>query len=250
MKKTMTAPLIFLLLIAFTSCSKSEEVKKVTNLKTDKQKSSYSVGYDMGRSIKDIADEINLEALIQGMQDAVKGSETQIPKEEMPNILNQFRQEMWTKQQEKRKILAEKNKTEGEAFLKENAGKPGVKTTKSGLQYLVIKEGSGPSPKATDRVKVHYNGVLVDGTEFDSSFKRGEPAVFPLDRVIKGWTEGLQLMKPGARYKFFVPSELAYGERGAGGGLIGPNAVLMFEVELLGIEPPEEKKEEQKGEKK
>ena len=123
----------------------------------------------------------------------------------------------------------------GEEFLKENAKKEGVKTTASGLQYKVIKEGEGKSPKATDTVSVHYRGTLLDGTEFDSSYKRNEPTQFPLNRVIKGWTEGVQLMKEGAKYQFFIPSQLAYGERGTPGGPIGPNETLIFDIELLKV---------------
>ena len=130
---------------------------------------------------------------------------------------------------------AEKNQKEGAAFLAANAKKADVKTTPSGLQYLVIKEGAGKQPTATDAVTVHYRGTLLDGTEFDSSYKRNQPATFPLNQVIKGWTEGVQLMKEGAKYRFFIPSELGYGQRGAG-GLIGPNATLIFEVELISVQ--------------
>ena len=142
--------------------------------------------------------------------------------------------ELYDKQ---RQEAGEKNKVDGEAFLKENAKKEGVVSTASGLQYKVLIQGTGPIPKATDMVKVHYRGTLIDGTEFDSSFKRGQPAVFALNRVIPAWTEGVQLMKAGAKYMFFAPANLAYGERGAGQN-IGPNSTLIFEVELLGIEPP------------
>lgn len=131
-------------------------------------------------------------------------------------------------------LMAQTELEKGEAFLKENAQKEGVKTTASGLQYLVLKEGDGKSPKATDVVKVHYKGTLIDGKEFDSSYKRGEPIEFPLNRVIPGWTEGVQLMKEGAKYQFFIPAKLAYGERGAG-GVIPPNATLIFEVELIAV---------------
>ena len=130
---------------------------------------------------------------------------------------------------------AEKNQKEGAAFLAANAKKAGVKSTPSGLQYLVIKEGAGKKPTAADAVTVHYRGTLINGSEFDSSYKRNQPATFPLNQVIKGWTEGVQLMKEGAKYRFFIPSELAYGSRGAG-GLIGPNATLIFEVELISVQ--------------
>ena len=130
---------------------------------------------------------------------------------------------------------AEKNQKEGEAFLAANGKKPGVKTLPSGLQYAVIKEGTGRQPVATDTVTVHYKGTLINGTEFDSSYQRGQAASFPLNQVIKGWTEGVQLMKEGAKYRFFIPPQLAYGARGAG-GLIGPNATLIFEVELISVQ--------------
>jgi FKBP-type peptidyl-prolyl cis-trans isomerase len=133
-------------------------------------------------------------------------------------------------------LMADPNLEKGEAFLKDNAKKEGVKTTASGLQYKVLKEGTGKAPKATDNVKVHYKGTLLDGTEFDSSYKRGEPATFPLNRVIPGWTEGVQLMKEGAKYQFTIPSKLAYGERGTPGGPIPPNATLIFEVELIAVQ--------------
>ena len=131
--------------------------------------------------------------------------------------------------------MAESDLEKGEAFLKENAKKEGVKTTASGLQYKVLKEGEGKSPKATDTVKVHYKGTLIDGTEFDSSYKRGEPIEFPLNGVIPGWTEGVQLMKEGAKYQFTIPSKIGYGERGTPGGPIPPNATLIFEVELIQV---------------
>ena len=159
-------------------------------------------------------------------------------KEERDKTLQAFQKEMMEKQIAASKEAAEKNKAEGEKFLAENKTKDGVKTTASGLQYKVLKEGSGASPKETDTVVTNYRGTLIDGTEFDSSYKRNEPASFPVNRVIKGWTEALQLMKPGAKYQLFIPSSLAYGERGAG-QLIGPNATLIFEVELLSIKPPE-----------
>jgi FKBP-type peptidyl-prolyl cis-trans isomerase len=224
-------------------CSKCEESGGANiTLETEKQKASYAVGYNMGMNIKNMADEVDLDIVVQGMKDAATGQDEKIPAGELQKILRDFYASIREKMQEKRRVQAEKNKTEGEAFLAENAKKEGVKVTKTGLQYLVLKEGDGPKPKATDQVKVHYNGTIIDGTEFDSSYKRNEPAVFPLNRVIPAWQEGLQLMSVGSKYKFFVPSDLAYKERG-NGPVIGPNAVLIFEVELLSIEPPAPKPE-------
>ena len=159
-------------------------------------------------------------------------------KEEREKTLQAFQKEMMEKQIAASKEAGAKNQAEGEKFLAENKKKEGVKTTVSGLQYKVLKEGAGPSPKETDTVVTNYRGTLIDGTEFDSSYKRNEPATFQVNRVIKGWLEPLQLMKPGAKYQLVIPSSLAYGERGAG-QLIGPNATLIFEVELLSIKPPE-----------
>ncbi len=149
--------------------------------------------------------------------------------------MGDLRTKMMAQQQEKMKSLAAKNKAEGEAFLAKNKTAAGVKTLPSGLQYLVIKAGTGKTPKATDKVSVNYRGTLLDGKEFDSSYSRGTPATFPVSGVIPGWTEALQHMKEGAKWKLFIPASLAYGEQGAG-GVIGPNAVLVFEVELLKVE--------------
>jgi FKBP-type peptidyl-prolyl cis-trans isomerase len=149
------------------------------------------------------------------------------------------------KEMEERKNQGEANKEKGETFLEANKAKEGVTALESGLQYKILKKGTGPSPKATDTVKCHYRGTTIDGKEFDSSYKRGEPATFALNRVIKGWTEGLQLMKEGGKWEFYIPSEMAYGERGSGPH-IGPNEVLIFEVELLGIEKPETEKTQEK----
>jgi FKBP-type peptidyl-prolyl cis-trans isomerase FkpA len=162
--------------------------------------------------------------------------------EEIGTALQEFQTEMITKMVEERTKKAAENKEAGAKFLAENKTKEGVKTTESGLQYIVEKEGEGENPAAEDTVEVHYRGTLLDGTEFDSSYKRGEPVKFPLNRVIKGWTEGVQLMKKGAKYKFFIPSDLAYGDTGAG-ETIAPGSTLIFEVELLSIEKaPKEKK--------
>lgn len=206
-------------------------------LKDQKDKASYSIGHDIGNTFKKQNVDLNLDALITGLKDALAGKEA-LPKEERDKTLAAFQKELIEKQTAASKAAGEKNAAEGEKFLEENKKKDGVKTTASGLQYKILKEGAGESPKATDMVITHYKGTLLDGTEFDSSYKRNEPATFPVNRVIPGWTEALQLMKPGSKYQLFIPSKLGYGERGAGRD-IGPNSTLIFEVELVGIKPPD-----------
>jgi len=221
--------------IAFFGCQNGTAAGKSTVLKTSSDSASYVIGTNIASSLKDIKEEINLEILINGLRDKMADKKLAISDEKARDIMMTFGAKMRDKQMAESKAAGEKNSTEGKKFLDENKGKPGVKTTASGLQYQVMKEGTGPVPKATDKVKVHYKGTLLDGTEFDSSIKRGEPAVFPVNGVIKGWTEALQLMKVGSKYKLFIPSELAYGDRGAG-PQIKPNSTLIFEVELLSIE--------------
>ncbi len=203
-------------------------------LKTEKEKLSYAMGMDMGNSFKRQSIDIDPDILARGMKDALSGGKVLLSDEELVAIKNNFRQALAKKQEEARKTIAEKNKKEGEAFLAENSKKEGVKTLPSGLQYKVITEGNGKSPAATDTVTVNYRGTLIDGTEFDSSYKRGKPATFPVNGVIPGWTEALQLMKEGAKWQIFIPSNLAYGEKGAG-NIIGPDATLIFEVELVSV---------------
>jgi FKBP-type peptidyl-prolyl cis-trans isomerase FklB len=199
-----------------------------------KDKVSYCIGLTMGSSWKKQALDVNPDMVAKGLKEGLSDAKPVITDEEVRQTLMDFQKEMTTKQQEKAKVLGEKNKKDGEAFLAENKKKDGVKVTASGLQYIVEKEGSGAMPKATNTVVANYRGTLLDGTEFDSSYKRNEPAEFPVDGLIKGWTEALQLMKPGAKFKLFIPSELAYGEQGAG-DKIGPNATLIFELELVEI---------------
>ena len=207
-------------------------------LKDTKDKVSYSIGLDIGTTFKKQKMEINTDVLAAGVKDGLSGANPLMTQDEVRAVMTEFSKDMREKAAAANKEAADKNTKEGEKFLAENKAKPGVKTTASGLQYVVEKEGSGAAPKETDTVVVNYRGTLIDGTEFDSSYKRGEPTTFPVNRVIKGWTEALQLMKPGAKYKLFIPSSLAYGPGGAGGD-IGPNSTLIFEVELLDVKPPE-----------
>ena len=203
-------------------------------LKSDKDKLSYTFGANFGKSLKQQEIEINQDIFVKGMKDGLSGEKLLLTDKEMKDTMTAFQKEMTAKQAEKRKALGEKNKKEGETFLSANKTKEGIKTLPSGLQYKVITEGTGKTPKATDSVVTNYRGTLIDGTEFDSSYQRKTPATFRVTGVIKGWTEALQLMKEGAKWQLFVPPELAYGERGAG-PKIGPNAVLIFEIELVSV---------------
>jgi len=242
MKKILAFTVVFLLL-GLVACQKAgpagTKALAKGDLDSQKKKVSYAIGLDIGQNFKARAMDIDLDILSQGMKDAQKTEKALLTPEEVQKVMTQFQQDMMKVEQEKRSVQGKDNKAKEEAFLKENARKPGVKVTASGLQYKVITQGRGPQPKESDTVKVHYRGTLLDGTEFDSSYKRNEPAVFPLKGVIKGWTEALQLMKVGSKYQIFLPSSLAYGENGAG-QVIGPNSTLVFEVELIGIEKPAE----------
>lgn len=203
-------------------------------LKTQKDKVSYGLGISIGTNLKNQSIDVNPEAFAKGLNDVLSGNKPLMTEQEMREVMMAFQQEMVAKQLERSKSFGEKNKKEGKPFLDANKKKEGVVTLPSGLQYKVIKEGQGKSPKAVDTVTVNYRGTLIDGTEFDSSYKRGEPATFAVNAVIPGWTEALQLMKEGAKWQLFIPSNLAYGEKGAG-NIIGPNAVLIFEVELISV---------------
>lgn len=212
--------------------------KDQSPLKDQKEKASYAIGLELGNSLKKGNMEVSTETLLKGLKDGISGAKPLLNEDQVKETMAALQKEMMEKQQAAQKEAGEKNKAAGEKFLAENKTKEGVKTTASGLQYKVLKEGSGESPKETDTVVTNYRGTTLDGTEFDSSFKRNEPATFPVNRVIKGWTEALLLMKPGSKYQLFIPSALAYGDRGVGKD-IGPNATLIFEVELLSIKPPE-----------
>jgi FKBP-type peptidyl-prolyl cis-trans isomerase FkpA len=203
-------------------------------LKTDKEKVSYMVGMQVGSSLTQIKDEIDLAIVIKAIEGTLKGEQPLLTQEQAMEVQKTFAERLQAKRASEMQAAATKNKSDGEAFLAKNKAVAGVKTTASGLQYLAVKEGTGPKPAATDTVKVHYTGTLLDGTKFDSSVDRGEPAQFALNAVIPGWTEALQLMNVGSKYTLWIPSQLAYGDRGTPGP-IGPNATLKFEVELLEI---------------
>jgi FKBP-type peptidyl-prolyl cis-trans isomerase FklB len=224
------------LLMFVVGCA-AEEAKIVPELTLDTPKSriSYTIGVNIGQDFKTQKMDIDADALVMGLKDSMTGKELRLTDEDMASEIQAFQQEMQTKMAAEMEAMVTKNKAEGEAFLAENAKKEGVVVTESGLQYKILEPGEGDSPQATDIVTVHYRGTLIDGTQFDSSYDRGEPATFPVGGVIPGWTEALQLMKPGAKWQLVIPPELAYGERGAGQE-IGPNSTLLFDVELVSVE--------------
>lgn len=203
-------------------------------LETLSQKTGYALGSDLGTNIKRQGAEIDIDAFIAGFKDAIEGKDLALTREQMNEAIAEFQKGMQAKMAERMADESKVNAAAAEAYLKENAAKKGVITLPSGLQYEVVEEGKGAQPGATNEVTVHYTGTLIDGTIFDSSESRGEPATFRVNEVIKGWTEGLQLMKEGAKYRLYIPAALGYGERGAG-GVIGPNAALIFDVQLISV---------------
>lgn len=233
MKKTLLAIAMTGLVAA---CSTSPEPKDPA-LDTTSEKVSYGMGLVLGERMTNDLPDLKMDQFLQGIQHGHDGDEAtkRLTREEIQAALMAYQQEMQEEQMKQMEELAEKNKAAGETFLAENAEREGVQTTESGLQYEVIEEGNGESPGATDQVQVHYTGELLNGDVFDSSRERGEPVTFGLNQVIPGWTEGLQLMSEGARYKLYIPSELAYGQ--GGNQAIGPNETLVFDVELLAVNP-------------
>jgi len=211
-------------------------------LKDQKDKVSYSIGSNIGKNLKRQSVEVNPDVLLQGIKDVLSGGKTLMTEQEVNETMMNFQKDIMAKQQARMKELSEKNKKEGEAFLAENKKKEGIIALPSGLQYKVIKEGDGKIPTATDTVTVHYRGTLIDGTEFDSSYTRGQPVTFPVKGVVPGFSEALQLMKVGSKWQLFIPSNLAYGERGAGDD-IGPNSTLIFDLELISIKEGTSKEE-------
>jgi FKBP-type peptidyl-prolyl cis-trans isomerase len=218
-----------------------------TLLKTQKDKESYVVGLLVASDLKAQGMELNVEPLMRGLKDGLADAKPLLTEQEAVETMAAFRKALIAKKEEAAKQAAEDNKKQGETFLAENKKKEGVKTLPDGLQYKVIKEGTGPIPTADDQVTVHYKGTFIDGAEFDSSYKREEPAVLPVGGLIEGWKRALQLMKVGSKWEIFVPPELAYAEAGAG-GVIPANATLVFEVELVSIVKEEKAKEEKAGE--
>lgn len=230
-KPTLTLTLTTTLLLAAlgAGCTPKEAAVK---LETPKERISYTIGLNIGRDFLGQEVDVDTAALMAGVRDGLGSAKPLLTDEEMTAEVKAFREQMGARQEAKQKELAAANLAAGSEFLAKNAKEPGVVVRESGLQYKVVAEGSGPQPKADALVTVHYRGKLIDGTEFDSSYERGEPVVLPVDGVIPGWTEALPLMKEGAQWQLFVPAALAYGEAGAP-PVIGPNAVLVFDVELV-----------------
>jgi FKBP-type peptidyl-prolyl cis-trans isomerase len=220
---------------AKTSAAPGAAPMPIGDLKTLEDQAAYAIGLDIGKSILADGAELKPELIAKGLTDGLKKSKPLLTDDQVKEVMTAYAKAMQAKAEAKAKPVAEKNMKDGATFLAANKAKKGVKTTESGLQYEVLKAGTGASPKKTDVVRVHYHGTLIDGKVFDSSVERKEPAEFPVGRVIAGWTEALQLMKVGDKWKLTIPANLAYGERGTPGGPIPPNAVLVFEVELLEI---------------
>lgn len=236
MKSRSVAVVLIGLLVVSAVAVGQDAPGTTTELKDLKAKASYSIGIGLGKNIKNMTADVDVDLIAKGIKDGIAGGKMLLTDEQIAAALQSFQQQLNVKMAEAAKGAGEKNKKEGEAFLAENKKKPGVVALPSGLQYKEIKAGTGKTPKATDTVSTHYKGTLLDGTEFDSSYKRGQPASFPVNGVIPGWTEALQKMKVGSKWQLFIPSELAYGENPQPGSPIGPNSVLVFDIELLGVQ--------------
>jgi len=235
MKRIVVVLIGLVLTLPFLSLATDQKRDSNVELKSFADKISYVLGQEIGESFKESPTEIKLELFIQGIKDSLENRKALIDPAESNEIKKEFSRQVQESRAEKIAEISEKNRKVENAFLADNKQKQGVVTTESGLQYEVLKKGDGPNPKQDDTVKVHYRGTLLDGTEFDSSFKRGQPATFRVGSVIAGWTEALQLMSVGSKYRLYIPAKLGYGTRGAG-RVIGPNEMLIFDVELLSIE--------------
>lgn len=231
----LSTSMVFVLSVFATAQDESKPAS-ASDKWTDSQKMSYIIGTQIGGFSKQNELEVSEDLFLKGLNDVVKGNELEMSQEEISSIMTAFQEKATEKAQAAHKVASDENSRQGQAFLESNKKKAGVKVTDSGLQYKVITEGKGANPKETDSVKVHYRGTLINGKEFDSSYKRNQPAEFALNQVIKGWIEGLQLMKVGGKSELYIPSELAYGLNAP--PAIGPNQTLIFTVELLGITTP------------
>lgn len=208
---------------------------KIEGLATEKEQVSYMIGLDLAKALEQVKDEVDVDTLAKAIKTELDGGDSLMTDEQAAQVAEAFGQKLQAKRAAEAAAIGDANKAEGEAFLAGNAKKPGVVVTDSGLQYEVLEEGNGPRPTVDDVVRVHYKGTLLDGETFDSSYDRGEPTDLPLQQAVPGWQEGIVLMPVGSKYRFWIPSELGYGEIGTPGGAIGPNAALVFEVELLDI---------------
>jgi len=226
---------------AAATTEKGTDAKAIPGLPTEKDQVSYMIGMAMAKQLETAKDDVDVDTIAKAIKASLAGQKLLLTDQQAAEIAQSFSQKMQAKQIAKMMADARTNLAAGEAFLAKNAKVPGVKTTPSGLQYQVITEGTGAKPKATDVVRVNYKGSLLDGKTFDSSYDRGEPATFPLNQVVPGWQEGIAMMPIGSKYKFWIPANLGYGDKGTPGGPIPPNAMLVFEVELLDIVKPDAK---------
>lgn len=233
--KFLITVFIFLGVTLGAQAQDEDEAAMPAELDTETKRFSYVVGMDVGRSLENLGADIELEVVLEAIRDVVEGGDVKLNESQAEEIKQAFFQQRQEQAAAEARERAQENRARGESFLAENAQREEISTTESGLQYEVIEEGTGPRPDATDRVTVHYTGTLIDGTVFDSSRERGQPASFSLNQVIPGWTEGLQLMSEGAQYKFYIPADLAYGDRGAG-DVIEPGSTLIFDVKLQQVE--------------
>lgn len=237
MKKFAAVVMVYSLAV-ISSLAQDEAAESATPFDNLADRASYAIGFQMGSGMKMQGIEVNPDLVHRGLKDGLEGSKPAMTTEQVQETLMDFQQSQQQAMAERRQKQSEENVVEGRKFLEANKEKEGVKVMASGLQYEILKEGDGEKPSATDTVLAHYTGTLIDGTVFDSSVERGRPSEFPVNRVIRGWTEALQQMPVGSKWRLYIPSDLAYGERGAP-PMIGPNAVLIFDVELLEIKSAE-----------